>query len=611
MKASLSCALLLGFVVACSSDPGSKTAVPDDPAGSGGHAGALPDETPEHPATGGIGAGGASGGGENSSAGAGGESATANAEVSFPEAVKRGTALNQKLVLKLDGEAVTGDLSWEIVEGTLPNGVHLSSEGVLSGTPSEAGTFEFQLKLTGANISVVVEVSWEIAATRWLAYVDEAVDDVNVYLLDTAEPNAKPIPLFDAEANLEDIVGRRFSPDGKFLSLLAKTADGNEAYLVEVDGDRTPQAITHNSLLAPIWSPSGKSYAHLEQLDSELTKLYVNGVEISDHLNLTNFEFIDERYLIVATETGNTDVGFQVVDIEQKKIVGGGGWGGGASSMSLRGSLQTESGIRFLVSFMQYPLHPHYYVDTSANADEVVTFNYDMYEEGAFSSDRRWAVLYGLPGSKLKNYVTGEELELEGNASDGMFSGDARWFVDLRSMDGVPELIYVDFQASPVAQVPLTIDPEVDRIYGFCPGGHWVAAGSDAGHLYFVDLSENKVHLASTPDLHSYLSFTCAPDGSYMLLTAQGTADKYTLRLYDAEKPADEARNLLATLPGSAFIGSPQFSPDSALIGFRSKKDSVFTLHYAAVDDASSKLTTVTCANETACARVSWFGFQP
>jgi subtilisin family serine protease len=62
---------------------------------------------------------------------------------SLPDGVQ-GTAYRQTLT----ASGGTGTLSWSRVSGTLPNGVSLSSAGVLSGTPSAANTFTFTVRVT-------------------------------------------------------------------------------------------------------------------------------------------------------------------------------------------------------------------------------------------------------------------------------------------------------------------------------------------------------------------------------------------------------------------------------------------------------------------------------
>ena len=53
-------------------------------------------------------------------------------------------------------EAVSGTapLLWEVVTGQLPAGMNFSSDGVLSGIPSESGSFAFTIRVTDSNGSV-------------------------------------------------------------------------------------------------------------------------------------------------------------------------------------------------------------------------------------------------------------------------------------------------------------------------------------------------------------------------------------------------------------------------------------------------------------------------
>jgi len=60
----------------------------------------------------------------------------------------------------------TGAYAWEVIDGALAEGMSVSSEGVLSGAPTEAGTFEFSIQATDAegctataSVSLTVEDS--------------------------------------------------------------------------------------------------------------------------------------------------------------------------------------------------------------------------------------------------------------------------------------------------------------------------------------------------------------------------------------------------------------------------------------------------------------------
>lgn len=57
----------------------------------------------------------------------------------------------------------TGPYTWSLASGSLPTGLSLSSSGVISGTPSAAGTFTFAVTVTDAS-SVTQTITFTIAA---------------------------------------------------------------------------------------------------------------------------------------------------------------------------------------------------------------------------------------------------------------------------------------------------------------------------------------------------------------------------------------------------------------------------------------------------------------
>ena len=58
-----------------------------------------------------------------------------------------GTAYVQLLV----SEGITGTVTWTLASGTLPGGLTLSSEGVISGTPTASGTFSFTISASNGT----------------------------------------------------------------------------------------------------------------------------------------------------------------------------------------------------------------------------------------------------------------------------------------------------------------------------------------------------------------------------------------------------------------------------------------------------------------------------
>ena len=62
----------------------------------------------------------------------------------------------------LEATNTTGEKKWSIIAGALPDGLSLSEEGVITGTPTKAGTFDFTLKVEAANGSATKELSIKI-----------------------------------------------------------------------------------------------------------------------------------------------------------------------------------------------------------------------------------------------------------------------------------------------------------------------------------------------------------------------------------------------------------------------------------------------------------------
>jgi len=72
---------------------------------------------------------------------------------------KVGTSQSSKLV----ASGGNGSYTWSVASGTVPAGLSLSSAGVLSGTPTTAGTFTFTAKATSAGTSGTGTITVTIA----------------------------------------------------------------------------------------------------------------------------------------------------------------------------------------------------------------------------------------------------------------------------------------------------------------------------------------------------------------------------------------------------------------------------------------------------------------
>lgn len=97
----------------------------------------------------------------------------------LPTAIE-GTSYSQ--ILRADTSA-----RWEVVAGSLPSGMRLSSDGVLSGTPAEAGSFAFTVRATQTSglSSRTGEESFTLEVTpRLVLAVNLAIPQVGVVYSD-------------------------------------------------------------------------------------------------------------------------------------------------------------------------------------------------------------------------------------------------------------------------------------------------------------------------------------------------------------------------------------------------------------------------------------------
>ncbi|HVB85174.1 MAG TPA: putative Ig domain-containing protein [Candidatus Dormibacteraeota bacterium] len=84
----------------------------------------------------------------------------------------------------------TGSYMWSVSAGTLPGGLTLSSAGVLSGTPTAAGTFGFTAKVTDAASHSTTEPLQVVIAPAQLSITTSSLPDGQVNVMYSATLNA-------------------------------------------------------------------------------------------------------------------------------------------------------------------------------------------------------------------------------------------------------------------------------------------------------------------------------------------------------------------------------------------------------------------------------------
>ncbi len=158
-------------------------------------------------------------------------------------------------------ETVGGDgsnVTFTILEGTLPAGLSMSATGQITGTSLYGGGATFLLRVTagGESAQAYIEMPQQ---TRW-AFVS---DSLPRYLVDvTGSTPGAPLPAGTSGANAAPTFGA-FSPDGRWLIWSSPTR-------VVACGGATPQVVPHafaGLVEGPVWSPDGRwfSYANATQ----------------------------------------------------------------------------------------------------------------------------------------------------------------------------------------------------------------------------------------------------------------------------------------------------------------------------------------------------------
>lgn len=141
---------------------------------------------------------------------------------------------------QFDGSDGTAPLTWTVTDGDVPDGLTLSADGLLSGTPTEAGNFTFTVEATdGAGVTTTQEVTLEVTdglafetaeLPAWTAGVDDY--SVSIELTGGTEPYEWSASGISAGLNLNADTGEiAGSPTqtGEFpVTVTVTDADGTE-----------------------------------------------------------------------------------------------------------------------------------------------------------------------------------------------------------------------------------------------------------------------------------------------------------------------------------------------------------------------------------------------
>ena len=99
-------------------------------------------------------------------------------------------------------------VAWSVASGTLPNGLSVSSAGLLSGTPTQNGVFPFIIKVTDSNgashlrneVLSIAATTGHSTALTWTTSVDHNIAFQSVY---RGTVSGGPYTVLSAGSNLD------------------------------------------------------------------------------------------------------------------------------------------------------------------------------------------------------------------------------------------------------------------------------------------------------------------------------------------------------------------------------------------------------------------------
>ena len=236
-------------------------------------------------ASGDVGSGGSSGAagdpGSGGSGGASGSGSVARITIS-PMALSAGW-FNIAYSAQLSATGGTGEgFTWSVSSGDLSTGLVLGEDGLLAGTPSQEGTYTFEVTVAdSAENTASASYSVQIDRKRWVAYVsDEILDgqqlmwvaDVTTALL----PKTALTPSAETQPT-SDVSGYEFSPDGRWLAYAVdRTTDGvYDLYVTDLSGATAGSSVKVNTepgmpIRRFVWSPDSTKFAFVQGSPAEV-----------------------------------------------------------------------------------------------------------------------------------------------------------------------------------------------------------------------------------------------------------------------------------------------------------------------------------------------------
>jgi len=192
--------------------------------------------------------------------------------------------VNRPYEASLTTEGATGAVQWELAEGTLPDGLSLSTQGAVTGRTFATGDHVVTLRATDAEGHEVSHaLTLHVETRAWVAY--QIIErETREWVLNLANL-AAPLPAATVLGTYSDTYSGQFavafSPDGKYVAYTVP--DGNGTCELRILDLRKPAGTSGTRVgdeptfcVSPEWSPDSTQLLVLRQ---PATDRYVPSVE--------------------------------------------------------------------------------------------------------------------------------------------------------------------------------------------------------------------------------------------------------------------------------------------------------------------------------------------
>lgn len=234
----------------------------------------------------GVGGGGGDGGdtgGGSSAGGSGGEGGAPPLEVTLAPLPDATFNVDYSTILIASGG---GDHSYELLSPT-DVGLSLSSDGVLAGRPTRAGTLELEIRVRDGERGAVLSVSLRVIRKPWFAFrvhSGTSGGGTEMIYLKNVYRSTAPVRALTTVTSTTSLDRFAFSPDGNRFAFTADvtTAGADDLYLIDTAGDTvtTGTRITdHGAVSDFAWSPSSRDIALAANVGGTYRVLHVDLTE--------------------------------------------------------------------------------------------------------------------------------------------------------------------------------------------------------------------------------------------------------------------------------------------------------------------------------------------